>query len=78
MLCCHLVLWESLPPSLLLQVALGLYQLEHMEMFWERGHDTHALLAWGPSNIVLTFRGTASLKNVLADLQVLLVCSAAQ
>jgi hypothetical protein len=28
------------------------------------------LIAWGSSTLVLAFRGTASLKNVLHDLQV--------
>ena len=40
------------------------------QAFWERKHDTHALLAWGGDRIVLVFRGTASFANVLADLSV--------
>ena len=42
----------------------------HLQAFWERKHDTHALLAWGGDRIVLVFRGTASFANVLADLAV--------
>lgn len=40
---------------------------------WERRHDTMALLGWGPGRIVIVFRGTNSLKNVVADLQVRLL-----
>ena len=54
----------------MLDTALGMYDLKHVEVFWERMHDTHALLAWGPSRLVVVFRGTASFANVLADLQV--------
>ena len=42
----------------------------YLQAFWERKHDTHALLAWGGDRIVLVFRGTASFANVLADLAV--------
>ncbi|CAL8470482.1 g10024 [Coccomyxa elongata] len=52
-----------------LECAMGLYGLEHMEVMWERRHDTMALLGWGPGRIVIVFRGTNSLKNVVADLQ---------
>ncbi|KAK9907744.1 hypothetical protein WJX75_009081 [Coccomyxa subellipsoidea] len=52
-----------------LDAAMGLYGLEHMEVMWERRHDTMALLGWGPGRIVIVFRGTNSLKNVAADLQ---------
>ena len=45
-----------------------------MQAFWERKHDTHALLAWGNAQgkrtILLVFRGTASFANVLSDLSV--------
>ena len=39
-------------------------------MLWERRLDTMALIAWGSNRIVVVFRGTNSLKNVLADLEV--------
>lgn len=52
-----------------LEAAMGLYGLEHMEVMWERRLDTMALLGFGPGRIVLVFRGTNSLKNVVADLQ---------
>lgn len=60
-------------PEFMLDTALGMYDLKHVEVFWERLHDTHALLAWGPSRCVIVFRGTASFANVLADLQVCLL-----
>ena len=40
------------------------------ELFWEHLHDTKCLMAWGDSAIVLAFRGTASMANAKADLQV--------
>ncbi|KAK9802002.1 hypothetical protein WJX73_009255 [Symbiochloris irregularis] len=60
---------ERRHPEFMLDIALGMYDLTHVEVFWERQHDTHALLAWGPSRLVVVFRGTASFANVLADLQ---------
>ena len=53
-----------------LDTALKLYGLERMEVLWERRHDTMALIAWGRNRVVVVFRGTNSLKNVLADLEV--------
>ena len=52
-----------------LEVAMALYDLEHIEVLWERRHDTMALLGWGPNKIVIVFRGTSTLRNVLADMQ---------
>lgn len=37
---------------------------------WERKLDTKALMAWNDDTVVLSFRGTASFKNVLADIKV--------
>ena len=56
--------------ELSLDTALRLYGLERMEVLWERRLDTMALIAWGANRIVVVFRGTNSLKNVLADLAV--------
>lgn len=55
--------------GLKLDVAMGMYGLEHSELFWERLQDTKLLLAWSDSCILLAFRGTASLANALADVQ---------
>lgn len=46
-----------------------LYKLHSFEVLWEKAEDTKALLAWSTERIVLSFRGTASWANVLADLQ---------
>lgn len=56
--------------ELSLDTAMRLYGLERMEVMWERRLDTMALIAWGNNRIVVVFRGTNSLKNVLADLEV--------
>ena len=44
--------------------------LEAHELIWEHRLDTKALLGWGPGGIAVAFRGTASLRNALSDLQV--------
>ncbi len=36
---------------------------------WERKLDTKALMAWNDDTLVLSFRGTASFANVLADVK---------
>ena len=48
--------------------------LEHYELFWEKSLDTKMVLAWSRQKIVMSFRGTASLANVVADLQVHCLC----
>ena len=40
------------------------------EVLWEKTTDTKLLLGWNATTIVLAFRGTASMSNVVADLQV--------
>jgi hypothetical protein len=37
---------------------------------WNRKVDTKCLMAWNDSLVVLSFRGTASMRNVLADIKV--------
>jgi hypothetical protein len=49
--------------------SLQLYDLRSFEVLWEKAEDTKALLAWSSERIVLSFRGTASWANVLADLR---------
>ena len=36
----------------------------------EPAEDTKVLVCWNRDSVILTFRGTASMTNVLADLQV--------
>lgn len=52
---------------------MSLYGLTQSESFWEVKQDTRCLVSWGGSKIVVAFRGTASMKNALADLQVVLL-----
>ena len=56
--------------DLKLEVAMKLYKLEQSELFWEKALDTKLLMAWNGTCMVLVFRGTASMANALADLQV--------
>ncbi len=56
--------------TLNLRTALGLYNLTDSELFWELQLDTRCLMGWSDSTIVVAFRGTASMKNALSDLQV--------
>ena len=56
--------------SLNLGVAMRLFHLEKSELFWEKALDTKMLMAWNDNCMVLAFRGTASVANALADLQV--------
>lgn len=52
-----------------MDTALSLYDLENFEMLWDKTHDTKAILGWSSDTVVIAFRGTASISNVLADLQ---------
>jgi hypothetical protein len=52
-----------------LEGAMALYNLENFELMWERKLDTKALMAWNEDTVVLSFRGTASFRNVLADIK---------
>jgi hypothetical protein len=49
---------------------MGMFELRQVQLFWERSLDTKVLIGWSDSTIVVSFRGTASLRNALADLQV--------
>ena len=61
---------EDLNSDVTLEAAMGLYGLQEFELLWERASDTKALMAWNQDTLVLAFRGTASMANVLSDLQV--------
>ncbi len=62
--------------TLHVDTALSLYKLTRSQSFWETKQDTRCLVGWGNNTVVVAFRGTASMKNALADLQVclLLIC----
>ena len=49
---------------------MGVYNLKESELLWEKALDTKLLMAWNDHMMVLAFRGTASVSNALADLQV--------
>ncbi|KAL0050037.1 hypothetical protein WJX82_003243 [Trebouxia sp. C0006] len=55
--------------TLNVDTALSLYKLTRSQSFWETKQDTRCLVGWGNSTVVVAFRGTASMKNALADLQ---------
>ena len=52
-----------------LDAAMALYDMHSFELLWEKALDTKVLLAWSDSTLVLSFRGTSSWANVLADLE---------
>ena len=54
-----------------LATALSLYGLTDGEFFWELQTDTRCLMGWSQDKIVVSFRGTASMKNAEADMQVM-------
>ncbi|BDA51093.1 hypothetical protein COCOBI_17-3130 [Coccomyxa sp. Obi] len=56
--------------GLTLDVGMKLFRMEHSELFWEKALDTKLLMAWNNSRKLIAFRGTASLANALADVQV--------
>ena len=53
-----------------IDTALSLYKLTSSQSFFEMKQDNRCLVGWGNNTVVVAFRGTASLKNALADLQV--------
>ena len=67
---CHVCVPQAERTILTLQNAKELYGLTDHELLWEKKHDTKCIMAFGPHTIVLAFRGTASLKNASADIQV--------
>ena len=62
---------QAVDSKLSLETAMSLYGLEESELFWEKKRDTKLLLAWNRNTFVVAFRGTASLANAMADVQVL-------
>ena len=49
---------------------MGMLGLEQVQLFWERSLDTKVLIGWSSDTIVISVRGTASLRNAIADIQV--------
>ena len=52
--------------------ALGLFDLTHFEVVWEKKLNTKAVIGWNDATatVVIAFRGTVDANNMLADLQV--------
>lgn len=50
--------------------ALKVYGLTKHELFWETKLDTRCLIGWNGCTMVIAFRGTASMKNAMTDIQV--------
>ena len=69
-------IYQTEKTSLKLHTALGLYNLTDSELFWELQLDTRCLVGWSEQQIVVAFRGTASMKNAWSDLQVVAPCAA--
>ena len=53
---------------------MRVYNLKESELLWEKDLDTKLLMARNEHMMVLAFRGTASVSNALADLQVSADC----
>ena len=54
---------------------MQLYGLKQLRIVREEKLDTKCFLAWNEDILVLAFRGTASTRNAISDLQ---VCNAGQ
>lgn len=54
----------------LFATAMALYNLTDVQPFYDPILETKALLAWNRQQVVLAFRGTASITNAWSDLQV--------
>jgi len=50
--------------------AMELFDLCNYETIWEPRLDSKAIIGWSDDCVVISFRGTSSVANVLADLQV--------
>lgn len=49
--------------------AKRLFNLDQHAMVWDDETDTHVVLGWSDSQVVLAFRGTASLQNAMTDIK---------
>ena len=52
------------------QVAMGLYNLEHLELLRDPITSTKCLVGWGSTTCVVAFRGTANKQNAKHDAKV--------
>ena len=63
--------WEIRDSALMMPARFFRPPMTSYEIFWEKSLDTKCLMAWSRKEIILVFRGTASLLNVVADMQVI-------
>lgn len=52
------------------EVAMKLYGLQHLRLLRDPITGSKCLVAWGPHHVVVTFRGTANMKNAAHDAKV--------
>lgn len=52
------------------EVAMGLYNLEHLQLLTDPLTSTKCLVARGPNTCVVAFRGTANKQNAAYDMKV--------
>ena len=62
-------LWRGKPKQLLGN-CMRLSGMTDVQTFWDPVLDTKCILAWNQSMMILSFRGTASVRNALSDLKV--------
>lgn len=67
---CACVLQNRKQLMLSVETAMALFQLENLEVVRDPLTDGKCLIAWGPTMLVLAFRGTASRKNMRTDAKV--------
>lgn len=68
--CRHKCTFAAMSSGLHFQPSRPIFKWVVVLQMWERKLDTKALMAWNDNTVVLSFRGTASFRNVLADLKV--------
>lgn len=49
------------------EMAMSLYGLQHLQLLRDTLTGTKCLVAWGSNHLVITFRGTANMKNAAHD-----------
>ena len=50
--------------------ALSLFNLEHLQLVQCTAANVKCVVAWGDQTLLVAFRGTANLTNMLADVRV--------
>ena len=55
-------------------IAVGLYRIGHLEHFYGESMDMRCFIGWTGDLVLVTFRGTKTTKNLLADANTFRVC----